>query len=156
MAYAVLPQAGVDLGTTSTTQLFPLGIEVNGSDGAIYCYVRASAAVAQYAVCKIDDDLRIAELTTAISGAEPTAVGVAQIAFASGDYGWIVVQGNCTVLVSASCTADTKLLTTATAGVAHSTGTDTIQGLKINTANGGVQAAVAGYAATRMTTNCQD
>ena len=148
---------GISLTDTPTTGgVFPLGTEVLASDGATYKHVKASAAVAAYAAVKIDDDGQIAELTTALSGAEPTRVGFAQAAFASADYGWVVVSGPCTVLVSASCAADVKIGTTATAGVIDDTYTDLVQGLKLTTACGGAQAATAAYATGPCFTNHQD
>lgn len=156
MTYGLSGRLGVDLDQTSTTQVFPLGTQEQSNTGATLEYVRASAAVAQYAVVKIDDDNRIAELTTAISGSEPTRVGVAQVAFASGDYGWVVRKGACTVLTNAAVAADVKCYTTATAGKIDddATGSDTIQGLKLTSAAGSATSATA-FAAEFMTTNAE-
>lgn len=156
MAYATTPLAGIDFSTVDTTQEFPLGTIVSASDGAEYMYILADEAIAQYAAVKIDDDIQVSELTTTLSGAEPTQVGIAQIAFADTEYGWIVISGPCTVLAASSCAADVKCYTTATAGVIDDTATDLIQGLKLTTTNGASQAATAAFAAGRMYTNAQD
>jgi hypothetical protein len=43
-------------------------------------------------------------------------VGIAQVAFADNDYGWVLRKGQGTVLVLASCAADVGLYTSASAG----------------------------------------
>lgn len=161
-AHQVSGHLGIDLGAKSTTPSFKLGMEVQGSDGATYKYVQANGAVAEYAACKLDDTNEVLELTTTISGAEPTAVAVngaaddSLSAFADNEYGWVVVSGPCKVLAAASCAADVKTYTTATAGVVDDTATDLIQGLKLIAANGGSQAAVGAFIAGRAFTNAQD
>lgn len=147
---------GVDLDATGTSQVFALGFRQCASDNAIYEYVRADEALAQYAAVKVDDDYECSELTTAISGAEPTRVAVPQVAFADTEYGYAVVCGSGSVLAAASCAADVKLYTTTTAGVLDDTATDLVQGVKLTATNGGSQAAVAFFAAQEMVTNAQD
>jgi hypothetical protein len=156
----VTPSAGIDLDATSTTKEFALGAIVTGTDSsgsyaAEYKYVKASAAIAQYAVVKIDDDGTAAELDTTTSGVEPTAVGVAQVAFAQDEYGWVVVSGNGTVqaISGGSAAADVAIYTTTTAGHVDdvSSNSDKILGLKLTSAESGGVATF--YAATRMTTN---
>lgn len=152
MAYAVLPQAGVDLSTTGTTQIFPLGIEICGNDGATYVYIKAGGAIAQYAACKFDDTLNAVELTTTNAGSEPCTIVVPQVAFASGEYGWAACEGLFTVKAAASCVQDVKLYTTATAGVVDDSVTTLIVGLKIITTITGATSTPA-YASTRMYCN---
>lgn len=156
MAYALSGKLGVDLDATSTTKTFLLGDIVCASDGAEYMYVRADEALAANAFVKIDDDFECAELTTAISGAEPTAVGCAQVAFADTEYGWVAISGAFTGLLAASCAADVKIGTTTTAGVLDDSYTDLVQGVKSTATVGGAQAATACFAAGRMVTNAQD
>ena len=129
----------VDTGVTSLVQGFALGtkhVEVNASGlSTEYEYVKASAAIAINSACKIDDDGTIARLTTTLAGTEPTRVGFAQVAFASGEFGWVAIRGAFNVLAAANCVQDVKLYTTATAGVLDDDGTSTklIQGVKILT-----------------------
>lgn len=156
MAYALSGALGIDLDATSTTKIFKLGDIVTASDGAEYMYVRADAAITQYDFVKIDDDFECTPLTTAISGAEPTMVGCAQVAFADTEYGWVVISGAFTGLLAASCAADVKIGTTTTAGVLDDTYTDLVQGVKAKTTVGGAQAATACFATQRMVTNAQD
>jgi hypothetical protein len=164
MAFA-LDLVGQNPTNTSTTPEQKIG-SISQFENGRYMYVKASAAVAQYACVKIDDDYTIAELTTAISGAEPTKVGVAQVSFAAPvvvngvtvyTHGWVFIgPGSCSVLVAASCVADVKIGTTTTAGVIDDTYTDLVQGIKLTTNNGGAQAATAAYAACELSTNQQD
>jgi hypothetical protein len=147
---------GVDLDAVSTDLVWTLGQIECASDGTEYMYVRADEALTQYSIVKIDDDHECSELTTAISGSEPTRCGVAQVAFADLEYGWVAISGSFSVRVLASCGADVKLYTTTTAGALDDTATDLVQGLKLTTANGTATAAVAAYSATRLCTNSQD
>lgn len=155
----VAPMAGINLDATSTDKEFALGTEVCGTDSsgnysAIYMYVRADAAITQYDAVKIDDDYECTPITTAISGAEPTAVGIAQVAFADAEYGWVVVKGSGTVNVLSSAAADVKLYTTTTAGSLDDTATDLVQGVKLTAAESSGTAPF--YATTYMVTNGQD
>jgi hypothetical protein len=82
-------------------------------------------------VCKIDEAFDIVELTTAISGTEPTKVGVPQVAIdgsATKSYGWVAVEGPLNVDVNGTPAAGTQLTTHTVAGQA-STGGDVIHGL---------------------------
>lgn len=155
MAFATDGKLGVDIDATSTDLVFALG-DIISANGAEYMYVRADEALAQYAAVKIDDDYECSELTTTISGAEPTMVGCPQVAFADTEYGWVAISGSFSIIGAASCAADVKLYTTATAGVVDDTATDLIQGLKIKTTLGGAQATAAAFATCRMHTNGQD
>lgn len=153
----VLDGTLVDLTLTGTTKLYPLGTEKEASDGNTYVYIEADEALAQYAACRLLEDGGSDELTTTNSGAVPTRVVVPQVAIASGSYGWAVSHGiSFSVLAAASCAADVKCYTTATAGVIDDAATDLIQGLRLNATNGGSEAAVNASAATQMMTNGQD
>lgn len=127
-----------------------------------FVYIQANGALAQYDWVKIDNDGQAYGITTALSGAEPTAIGIAQVAIASGSYGWVWVgcggglgkgvKGT----VLASCAADAKIGTTTTAGALDDTYTDLVQGVCLVTANGGSTAAVEVWASGYMYTNAQD
>lgn len=112
---------GVDLTDTPTTASFTLGTKVTTEDGQVYTYVKASAAIAQYDWVGIDEDFQAAPLTKAMAD-DGWFVGVAQVAFASADYGWVATQGaNLTGKTLASCAADVALYTSATAGALDDT-----------------------------------
>lgn len=138
--------------------LLSKGSDAKGS----WRYVQANGAISQYDAVKIDNDGQAFSITTTISGVEPTAVGIAQIAFADNDYGWVWIgEGGGSgrgikVNVLADCAADVKLYTTATAGALDDTATDLIAGLTIVSTNGGSTAAVECYSPIVLTTNCQD
>jgi hypothetical protein len=129
---------------------------------AEFVYVQASGAVGAFNAVKIDHDGTAVALTTTVSGAEPTRVGVAQVALASGQFGWVFVRGGGTgrgIKVNALtlCAADVKLYTTATAGAIDDAATDLIQGLVLVSTNAaGTTVATECHAVTYLTTNCQD
>lgn len=151
---------GINYKVASDTQEFSLLDKALHRDGD-FVYVQANGAIAQYAWVKIDNDGQASELTTTISGAEPTRVGVLQVALADNEYGWAFVGNGggsgkgIKGKLAASCNADVKLYTTATAGVADDTATDLIQNV---TAVAGVSTADAAeiHAMGLMVTNCQD
>jgi hypothetical protein len=75
-------------------------------------------------------------------------VGVAQVAIASGAYGWVQIAGACqNITVLASCAPNVDLFTTATAGAlddATTTGLKKVAGIIITATNGSATATVAG------------
>ena len=160
--HAVSGKLGVNLQNTyadsdsdATTKLVTLGTIVEASDGATYQFVHAAGAISQYAWVKVDNDFEAAQLTTAISGDEPTAVGCAQVAIADDAYGWVVRRGPFTGLHGASIAADVKVLTTTSAGKVDDSGGDTIQGVKASAAGTG-DSSTTFYATSFMQTNAQD
>lgn len=163
--YVIDGTCDVNLAQTSTSLTGldgqPLLTEVQANTGR-FVKVKASAAVAQYDCVKIDDDGTIAGLTTAVSGSEPTRCGVAQVAFASADYGWVWIGSGggsgsgIKVTVAANCAADVKIGTTTTAGTLDDSYTDLVQGIKIISSDGGSGSSIECYAAGEICTNCQD
>ena len=154
MATAIDGTLGVNTSDTSTTAEFDLGSEHRCDDGNTYVYVEADEALAAYAACRLLEDFGADELTTTNSGAVPTTVVVPQVAIASGSFGWAVIRGSAfSVLAAASCAADVKVYTTATAGVIDDAATDLIDGLRLNATVGGAQAATSASAANGMQTN---
>ena len=128
-------------------------------DGKEFIYVKASSAIAQYDVCTIDPATcitTVAPLGTS-NDARGNWVGVAPVAIASGDYGWLQIYGPCTMNVKASCAANVRINTTATAGSPDDDGTAgamAIDGLYLTTARGGTDGSAAGvitYAAVGVT-----
>ena len=94
---------GADPSTSSgTTAEFNLGERDCFSNGTLSydaIYVLANGAITANAFVKIDDDYQVTEVTTAISGSEPTRVGCAQVALADNEYGWVAVNGTFTGLM---------------------------------------------------------
>lgn len=109
-----------------------LGDIASDTDGE-YMFVKAGASVAQYAFVLISD----AFLATETSGASTIVqhVGVAQVALAANEFGWVWIGGpagggvgkGIRGKIAASYVANTPLLTTATAGVADDAGSTTIK-----------------------------
>lgn len=105
-----------DTPATNTSQ-HALGTCVMGVDGTEFIYVLAGAAVTQYDAVGVDEDFSATALTKAAAD-DGHQIGFAQVAFASGDYGWVAKKGaNISVRLAASCAADVPLYTTSTAGV---------------------------------------
>lgn len=72
---------------------FALGTHALGSDGSEYVFVKASAAIAQYAAVAIPQTFLVTVLTLAnVQALSP--YGFAQVALASGEYGWVCIRGN--------------------------------------------------------------
>ena len=103
---------------------FNLGDVVEDGDGKQWVFVKASAAIALYDVVTYDETFTtvVAPLGTA-NDARGDKIGVAAVAFASADYGWLQIYGPCTMNVLASCVANVRLNTTATAGSLDDDGT---------------------------------
>ena len=152
---------GIDPISVSATPLYTLG-SVGYDKNGKWKYVKTSSSVAQYDPVKIEADGTCAatsSLTTTLAGSGPIAVGIAQVAIASGYYAWIWIgEGGGTgsgvkVNVLASAVAGAKLYTTATAGALDDTATTLIAGLTIMSTNGGSTAAVECYSPLVLTAN---
>lgn len=130
---------GVNFTETPSTndRGFALGTKVTGPDGQEYTYVQAAEAITQYDFVGIDENFKASKLTKDIAD-DGWIIGVAQVAFAASDYGWIATKGgNLTGFVLASCAADVPLYTSGTAGKLDdsSTSQTKIDGIVLVTAN---------------------
>lgn len=132
-----------------------LGDLGSDSDGE-WVYVKASAAVAQYAFVAIAKDNTVAELTTTTAGSNSLQVGVAQNALALNEFGWVWIGGpmgggtgkGIKGKIAASYVAEANLNTTATAGVADDASTTLIKnvvGLTATTGAASVELRSNGY-----------
>lgn len=108
---------GANTAATSTTAEFGLGDRHTDHDGKIWVYVQASAAIAQYDVVTYDETYytTVAPVSTS-NDARGDLLGVAPVAFADNEYGWLQIYGPCTLNVLASCAPNVELTTTATGG----------------------------------------
>lgn len=154
---------GLQTGITHTTAKQANLLDRKGNSKGTWIYVQAAGAIDQYGIVKVDNDGQAAMLTTTISGAEPTLCGVAQVAFADNDYGWVWIgEGGGSgmgikVLAATLCATDVKLYTHATAGIVDDTATDLIQGLTLVSTNAaGGTVATECFSPSILTTNCQD
>lgn len=148
-SYATDGLSGVRLLATSTTQLFTLGQTCFGNNNSRWEYVKANTAITGPGyVCVIDQTTFGADMITTTNGLKGKRVGVAGVAFAALDYGWLQIDGYCSAIrVNTSATANTKMNTTATAGqldVDATSGTKQIDVITITTANGGAPATQVG------------
>ena len=119
------PMLGVDISATPSANDsgIALGTRVLATDGQEYLYVLAGSAITQYDCVGVDEKYTANPLTKAIAD-DGWIIGFAQVAFASGDYGWVATKGsNINSRVAGSCAADVTLYTTATAGVLDDTST---------------------------------
>jgi hypothetical protein len=143
---------GANLASDSTTALFGVGDRYVDSAGNEYVYVKASSAIAQYDCVTYDEtyNTTVAPVSTS-NDARGDKVGVAPVAIASGSYGWLQVFGPCTMNVKASCAANVRLDTTATAGSLDDDGTTSsmqVQGIYLTaarTASDGSAAGILNY-----------
>jgi len=145
MAYPIDGTIGIDLTLTPDTQEFTLGQTVKTTDGGEYVYVQASGAIAQYDFVGIDENYQCASLTKAIAD-DGWSIGVAQVAFADNDFGWVAIRGhNLTGKFLASVAADVALYTSATAGSLDDTSASQtkVEGVVCVTATGTATAASA-------------
>lgn len=138
---------GADFTTTKTTAQFDVGTHMKGNDGAEWVYVQANGAItAAGYVAAITEAFQAAMATNTVAG-YGNIIGVAGVAFADNDYGWLQIKGPASIRVAASCAANVAITTTTTAGQlddAAGTGTKTITGIALTTANGGSAGTAAG------------
>jgi hypothetical protein len=122
-----------------------LGIIHEDHRGYQYMYVHANGAIAQYDVVAIDEAYETAPITKALADAS-NKVGVAPVAFADNDFGWVQVSGLVTMNVLASCAADVALYTSVTAGSLDdaSASQTKIAGISLTTARGGSNGSAPG------------
>ena len=134
--------------TTTDGRMHGLGDRYQDSSGKEWVFVKASAAIAQYDVATYDEtyNTTVAPLSTA-NDARGDLVGVAAAAFASGEYGWLQIYGPCTMNVLASCAANVRLNTTATAGSLDDDGTTgalQVEGIYLTAARAASNGSAAG------------
>ena len=139
--------------TTSDAIGLPAAPFDRGSDKkGEWIFVKATAAIAQYAWVGINGAGDAAELTTT-TYASSCAIGVAQVAIASGEYAWVWagrgggtgsgIKGK----VAANYVAFAAINTTATAGVVDDAATKVLGGVSGLTTDGGSGSSIELYAA---------
>lgn len=134
--------------TTTDGRMWGVGDRVTNDVGKEYVFVKASSAIAQYDVVTFDETYTttVAPLSTS-NDARGDLVGVAPVAIASGSYGWLQIYGPCVMNVLASCAANVRINTTATAGSLDDDGTAgsmQVEGIFLTTARGGSNGSAAG------------
>lgn len=130
-----------------------LGSIVKGNNASEWMYVYASAAITQYFAVGIEASGTASPLTAAFArlGAP---MGIAQVAFSAGDYGWVALEGNSLrVATTAAVAVGATLFTTATAGRVDDAGASTqaqIAGLKLIATASGTSASSAACVARNL------
>lgn len=91
---------------------FSMGQIVEGTDATIWVFVQAGAAISQYAFVAIDENFQAQPITGA-RVTEGQRVGVAQVAFADNEFGWVAISGSGSIkgLVRSSCASGVPLYT---------------------------------------------
>ncbi len=132
---------------TTTTPEYPaptfaVGARAFGTAGTEWIFVQASAAISANFFCVISTTNTAAHLTTT-TGLRGLLVGIPLVAIPSGSYGWLQVKGPCAnAQVLASCAANVRLNTTATAGAVDDDGTTStkeVLGVALTTARAASQ-----------------
>jgi hypothetical protein len=147
MAFASDGTIGTRFDKTDTSARFALGTRVSGSGGTEWIYVQADGAITAVGyVASIDEAFQATLLSTS-NDAEGDLVGVAAVAFADDEYGWLQVKGPASIQVAASCAANVSLNATSTAGQLDDDGTAAsmrVEGAVLTTARGGTAGTAAG------------
>lgn len=129
---------------------FTVGTVMKGTGDSEFVFVKAASAIGIGECCQIAATTQIATPITTTNGLLGSQVGFAQVAIASGAYGWLQRNGACAnISVAASCVQNVQLAATATGGVlddAVTTGLKNIDGVVITT-------TVTGAAVTAGTLN---
>jgi hypothetical protein len=129
---------------------FQIGTVAKGSGDSEFVFVKAGATINLGDVCVITSTTQAANPITTTLALFGLEVGVAQVAIASGSYGWLQRNGACAnINVAASCVQNVQLAATATAGVlddAVTAGLKNVNGIIITT-------TVTGAATTAGTLN---
>jgi hypothetical protein len=145
--YAISGLAGVKLGETHTGPQYAPGTSVKGNSASEWLYVAAGGNIAQYACVAVEFAGTASPVTHALARAGNT-IGVAQNAIASGEYGWVAINGHALrVNTLAAEGAGVTLYTTDTAGAladaTASVSAATIFGLTLVAAASGATASNA-------------
>lgn len=152
LTYTAYDQTAVSSATNSPDNPGPpvaVGTVANGTGDTTFVFVKASAAIAAGDVCQITTATQFATGVTTTNALLGNQIGVAQVAIASGSYGWLQRNGACSNISVAAVVANVQLATTATAGQLDdvvTTGFKNINGIVITTSGGpGVLAGTLNY-----------
>lgn len=150
MSYIQTPTATPSVTITSTDQRFPLGASLAGANGGEYVYVKAAAALAVGSAVSINSAADAALLTKTLADGG-NQIGFAQVAFASGEYGFVKTKGRSHFVVKAKngCQPNVALYTSASPGFLDdsSTSQTRIYGIRLvdtATSSGAAESAYSG------------
>mgnify|MGYP001619472650 CR=1 FL=1 len=104
------------LDTVGVDPVHAVGVRCEGNNASEWMYVGpATAVINQYDVIWINQTFVPAQITSDLADTNGF-VGFAQVAFATSDYGWVMLSGKPTINTIASTVKDVHLFTCATAG----------------------------------------
>lgn len=131
--YVTDGKLSIKLSATTTTQEHDLGSRCTGTDGTVWRYVKATFAVSAKDVVSFPSTFLIQPATT--STAVGANIGVAQVAFAAGEYGWVCTSADkLSVSVSATATQAVVLYIATTSGKLSTTASAaTLEGIFVET-----------------------
>lgn len=160
MAYITTPGfAGIDLTETSASQLYPLGLEVQASDGNTWKYVKVVLTAVSGEVHSLNESGEaFTYSSTSNVGSIPIGVCFMQHSFSANNYGWVVVKGiDFLSQATGGTSADAKCYTSTIDASFDSTAAASVmyQGLRANAAGAGtadISCSAAGY----VEANAQD
>lgn len=118
MSVKIYMPAGVNVEDVSSSQSFELLTCAYGQDGSKWVYAKAGEAITQYMAVAIEEDGDAFALTKALADGGDK-IGIAQVGFATGQFGWFLTEGGGTtykVRLKNGCLPNVGLYTTATAG----------------------------------------
>ena len=118
---------------------FNPGDVIEDGSGKTWVYVKATAAITIYDTVVYDETYTtvVAPLSTS-NDARGDKLGVAAVAFASGEYGFLQIYGPCTINVASAVAANAQLTTTSIVGVLDDSTTASqivAEGIFVTTAN---------------------
>ena len=102
---------------------FGLGDRHIDQTGNEYVYVQAGVGGITANFVATIDEAYAAVMVSTSNDARGDLLGVAPVTIAASSFGWVQVKGVCNVQVAASCAANVRLNTTATAGQLDDDGT---------------------------------
>ena len=148
--YVVDGTVGINVTEISTTEDFTLGDRHTGNDGSTFVFVQANGAITADGYVVLIDETWQADMidTTNSATGFGQQVGVARVAFADNDYGWVQISGVAQIRVLANAAANVQLNSTATVGVLDddaTSGAEEVGAIAATTAAGGAEATVEGY-----------
>lgn len=108
-----------------TTQKEPLGAVAYDGLGNKYRYIKAGAAIAQYAAVRFTGSALGWDNVIETSAANQPIVGAAQTAFANADYGWLLVKGLGSIKTSGALAANISLVSAAAGATGAYAATET-------------------------------
>lgn len=132
---------------------FTLGQTVHGNNDSSWLYVYASSAIAlgQFVAVRTSSTATLGTVTLARLG---YTLGIAQCAFAAGDYGWVATSGKgLTVATTGAGAVGVRLYTSGTAGYLSTTSLSTqaqIGDIRLITTASGTSTSVALAVATTL------